>query len=72
MLDSLKTADYEGFIKTGIQYADATTNADVGTSSDYKQLIEELSKNNDIKSIKQDENFEESYFNLYNELVGEE
>ena len=72
MLDSLKTADYEGFIKTGIQYADATTNADVGTSSDYKQFIEELSKNNYIKSIKQDENFEESYFNLYNELVGEE
>ena len=70
MLDLLKTADYEGFIKIGMQYADAISNADGEASASFKTLIKTLSKGNDINDIKQDENFEESYYKLYNELIG--
>ncbi len=70
MLDLLKTADYEGFIKIGMQYADAISNADGEASASFKALIKTLSKGNDINDIKQDENFEESYYKLYNELIG--
>jgi starch synthase len=70
MLDLLKTANFEGFIKIGMQYADATSNADGQASASFKALIKSLSEGNDISDIKQDENFEESYYKLYNELIG--
>ena len=70
MLDLLKTANFEGFIKIGMQYADAISNADGQVSASFKTLIKSLSEGNDISDIKQDENFEESYYKLYNELIG--
>ena len=53
-----------------MQYADAISNADGQVSASFKTLIKSLSEGNDISDIKQDENFEESYYKLYNELIG--
>lgn len=60
MLDTLKSADYEGFIKIGAAYSDIVINA------------EEECGDVDGKKIDTIENNEESldtYYNLYNELV---
>ncbi|MFY0689902.1 MAG: glycogen/starch synthase [Cyclobacteriaceae bacterium] len=70
MLNPLKSADYEGFIKIGMEYADAINYAGEETSESLTKLIEEMDKNKRVDNFSKDENFEESYFNLYNELIG--
>ena len=70
MLDPLKTADYEGFIKVGVEYADAVINGVEESTASFKKLIADISEEKCTKTIEKDENFEESYYNLYNELVG--
>ena len=69
MLNSLKTADYEGFIKLGMQFSDAINYAREESTDSFKKLVDEISNEKRVDSIEK-ENFEESYFNLYNELVG--
>ena len=69
MLNSLKTADYEGFLKIGMQYADAINYAKEETSESLQSLMDEMSNEKRIEPIQKD-NLEESYYNLYNELVG--
>ncbi len=69
MLGPLKTGDYEGFVKMGLEYSDAVINANEESSESFDKLMNDLSgKRVDISE--KDENFEESYFNLYNDLVG--
>ena len=70
MLSSLKTADYDGFIKMGVEYADAVINAKEENTESFKKLIADLSDDKKTDTIEKDENFEESYFNLYNDLIG--
>jgi len=68
MLGPLKTGDYEGFVKMGLEYADAVINANEESSESFDKLMDDMSaKRVDISE--KDENFE-SYFNLYNDLVG--
>jgi starch synthase len=70
MLNPLKTADYDGFIKVGMQYADAVINSREENTESFKKLIANFSSDKKSDTIEKDENFEESYFNLYNELIG--
>lgn len=70
MLDPLKTADYDGFVKLGMQYADAVINADEENTESFKKLITELTGDKKSDTIEKGENLEESYYNLYNELIG--
>jgi len=67
MLGNLKTQDYEGFIKLGMEFSDAVIAAD-----DHKSLepILKAIKEKKVEKIIEDDNVTESYFNLYNELVG--
>lgn len=69
MLHPLKTADYDGFIKMGVEYADAVINGNEESSDSLKKLIADMT-DKQINTIDRDENFEESHYNLYNELVG--
>ncbi len=69
MLDPLKTADYEGFVKMGIEYADAVINGNEENTDSFKKLIADLSAEERTETIEEGDNFEESYYNLYNELV---
>jgi starch synthase len=67
MLGNLKTADYEGFIKVGMEFSDAVIVA--GENKKLEGLFKNM-KEKKVETIDKDENYTESYFNLYNELVG--
>ena len=69
MLHPLKTADYDGFIKMGLEYSDAVINGNEESSESFKKLIADMSNKIKIDTIEKGDNFEESYFNLYNDLV---
>jgi len=69
MLGPLKTADYEGFIKMGVEYADAVNVSNEEKTESFKKLMADMSDKR-IETIENGENAEESYYNLYNELVG--
>ncbi len=70
MLDNLKTADFAGFIKTGAEYADAVIRAEEEVSESLNGLFTEIEKDKKVDTIEKDDNFLDSYYNLYNELVG--
>jgi starch synthase len=71
MLLSLETADFEGFVKMGIEYSDAVIKSESDFKNGLNALFTSIDKGNKLVStIEKDENCEESYFNLYNELVG--
>ncbi|UII22786.1 glycogen/starch synthase [Fulvivirga ligni] len=67
MLANLQSADYYGFIKLAMEFSDAViqTEEDESLSNLFDKTEEKK-----IETIEQDENFTDSYYNLYNELVG--
>lgn len=69
MLEHLKTADFGGFIKTGAQYADAVIRAEEDINEGLNKLLGEIEQEKTVSTIEKDENFLDSYYNLYNELV---
>jgi len=70
MLHPLKTADYAGFIKLGMEYADTVINANEETIDSFNELLADVSDKDKVDTIEKDDNFLDSYYNLYNELVG--
>lgn len=70
MLENLKSADFAGFIKTGAQYADAVIRAEEEVSESLNSLLEDIEKQKTVNTIEKGDNFLDSYYNLYNELVG--
>ena len=65
MLNNLRSADYDGFIKIGVEYADAVIKAKEDIA-DLENLLENGKK---VETIENDESFSDSYYNLYNQLV---
>ncbi len=66
MLNTLKSADYDGFIRLGIEYSDVVIKSEENLTG-----LEYLFQNgNKVETIDKDDDFTASYFNLYNELVG--
>lgn len=65
MLKNLQSADYDGFIKLGVEYADVVIKADESINH-----IEALMDKKKVETIEKDDNFTDSYYNIYNELVG--
>ena len=70
MLANLQSADYEGFIKIGIQYSDITIKAEEDSSEELAKLFAEFDKEKKIDTIEKDDNLFDSYYNMYNDLVG--
>ena len=69
VLYPLKTADYQGLIQLGMQYADVVVNSKEKNLKAFQKIVDELTEKKLTKTIEGDEKFEESYYNLYNELV---
>lgn len=67
-LAHLRSADFEGFIKIACAYADVVVKADDDFSESLNQILDELPERK-FALVEEDENFTESYYNLYNELV---
>ncbi len=65
MLSNLKSADYDGFIKIGLEYADVVIKAKEDIA-DLESLLNGMS----VETIENDEESSESYYKLYNQLVG--
>ena len=70
MLENLRSADFSGFIKTGAQYADTVIRAEEDVNESLNKLLGEIEQEKTVSTIEKDDNFLDSYFNLYNELVG--
>jgi starch synthase len=70
MLDTLGSGDFEGFIKLGIEYADAVIKTREDFSDKINKLFKSVPRTKKIDVIKKGEKFADSYFNLYNELAG--
>ncbi|QMU31008.1 glycogen/starch synthase [Adhaeribacter radiodurans] len=71
MLTHLKTADFEGFVKVGMEYADLVSKShEENFSENINALFKEFCSTKPINQIdSSDENFLDSYYNLYNELA---
>ena len=70
MLSTLKTLDYEGFMKLGIEYSDAVIKSQDGIDAGLQSLIDDIKESKKVDTIEKSENFTDSYLELYNELVG--
>lgn len=68
LLSNLSSADYSGFVKMGIQYADATFKAEQKYHNVHDTVFNEFSQKN-IEYMPAEDNFE-FYYNFYNELAG--
>ncbi|MCU0429165.1 MAG: glycogen/starch synthase [Cytophagaceae bacterium] len=68
MLSPLKSADFEGFVKIGIEYADAVIKAEEDYCNALAKLFESMKKNKKLNTF-DGEDIEEHYFNFYNELA---
>ncbi|HEX8545518.1 MAG TPA: glycogen/starch synthase [Cytophagaceae bacterium] len=69
MLGHLKTADFEGFIKIGVEYADAVIKSEEAYSESLNKLVVSMEKDKKFNTFGEDETLVDSYFNFYNELV---
>lgn len=71
ILAPLKSKDYEGFLKIGMEYADVIIKSEE-ISENLSQLIEECSKDKkcEINSEEEEEELFESYYNIYTDLAG--
>ena len=69
MLSSLESADFEGFVKIGMEYADAVIKSEAKFTNGLNEVFQEYAMEKKIDTIEKDDNFLDSYFNLYNELA---
>jgi starch synthase len=67
-LANLRSADFEGFIKIGCQYADVVVKANEAANESLNLILNEL-PDKKIDAAIEDANVNETYFNLYTELV---
>ncbi|HEY8400554.1 MAG TPA: glycogen/starch synthase [Cytophagaceae bacterium] len=67
MLSGL-TGDFEGFVKIGMQYADAVIKFESEYTESLNKLFNSMEKEKKINTFGEKDNFEESYYNLYQEL----
>jgi len=67
MLTNLESADYEGFIKIGSEYADQVTKASKEVDTKLNGLFSDLNQQK-INTIEPSEEYVDSYYNLYNEI----
>lgn len=69
MMSALKSADFSGFIKLGMQYADTVVRSDEDFSDNLNGMFSEYAKHKHLSQVATDENLHSSYLALYNELA---
>lgn len=69
MLKHLESADFEGFIKIGAEYADAVISGDSDYNESVKALISALEKTTKINTFEGQDDYLDAHYNLYNELA---
>lgn len=69
LLAPLATSDYSGFIKMGLEYADAAFKADDDYDAMHESIFNDFSDKKGISYSNSDRDIE-FYYNFYNELAG--
>ncbi len=69
MLIGLGSGDFEGFIKIGIEYADAVIKNGEDFSEKINKLFKSIPREKKIDIADKGEKLADSYYNLYNELA---
>ena len=70
ILAPLKSKDFEGFIKMGIEYADRVVKGNE-VSADLNQLIEDFSKDKNLEiSFEEEQQAHEELYGVYTSLAG--
>jgi starch synthase len=69
MLKPLESADFEGFIKIGVEYADAVIKADEPNNESMAALLTIVEKSNKMNYFAGKEDFVDAYYNLYTDLA---
>jgi starch synthase len=70
MLANLESGDLEGFIKIGIEYADIVIKAQEAFTNGLNECFSELPEEKKVDISEKNGDYLDSYYNLYNELVG--
>ncbi len=70
MLQSIKTGDFEGFIKLGIEYSDVVIKSESTFNNGLNDIFASIDKKKVVNTIEKDDGCVDSYYNLYNDLVG--
>jgi starch synthase len=70
MLTNLESGDYEGFIKIGIEYSDSVIKAGEKLEANLDKLFDKISEDKKVDKIVKEDDYLESYYNLYHELIG--
>ncbi len=68
MLANLRSADFFGFIKIGIQYADLVVKANENMDENLSKILDEITQNK-IDTKIDEENIADQFFDIYNELA---
>ncbi|AKD02866.1 glycogen/starch synthase [Pontibacter korlensis] len=68
MLTHLQSADTDGFIKCGMEYADAVIKTNEDFSENISALFSDFMKKKTISTVTPDDTLLDNYYNLYNEL----
>ncbi len=69
MLTHLQSADFEGFIKIGIEYADAVIKSGEEFNASLIDLFSAVDTNKKFATLETGEDYMDSYYNFYNELA---
>ena len=69
MLKELKSADFSGFVKMGMEYADTVVRSDEDFSDNLNGLFKEYASRKNLSQVAADENLLSSYQALYNDLA---
>ena len=70
MLTNLESGDFEGFIKIGIEYSDSVIKAGEKLETNLNKLFDKIPGDKKVDKIDKEDDYLESYYNLYHELVG--
>jgi len=70
MLSTLKSLDYEGFIRLGMEYSDAVIKSKDDLGKSLELLLDEMEQGKKLDTIEKSEQVTDLYLELYNELVG--
>ena len=65
-LKNLESKDYDGFMKTGMEYADVVIREGENNNQDLEALV---AKGKRVEVIDEGDDFVEAHFNLYNEIA---
>ncbi len=69
MLKNLSSADFDGFLRTGLEYADVVVKAEKEYEDKIIKLLDAFEGKQEITSIESTSEFSDLYYELYNELV---